>query len=272
MAIVVSGSPHMLWVPVETTGATVVVVGSVVSDGTDGVLSLNAAAGAFDTTGKDGTVATADIPLGVVVGLSTNPSTYSSTYKANYGTSIITSNANYTSDPNLGVEGGWGKGDKRLYAKIAAIGPDTIVRFPIFTTALGTAPTVGTVTTGSSTGVGCTTSAVTTTVANMSTAYFRSGANKGLYRITTTAHATVHTWTSPLPAAVAVGDTMLTVNLRSHGHTYFQLDATGCWIDGNAAPSTDFYGGIVTKLNLETPGKEYVDLKFGAFQFMPKLA
>ena len=112
------------------------------------MMVLNAstcAAGAFDTTGKDGTISTAGIPVGVVVGTNNATTLYSSTYLRNYITSIVTTNANYALE-RQGVEGPWGKGDKQAYVQIALITPLTIIRMPIFNAALGTAPTVVTCT------------------------------------------------------------------------------------------------------------------------------
>jgi hypothetical protein len=104
-------------------------------------------------------------------------------------------------------------------------------------------------------------------VASKTTAYCRSGANKGIYRVTSDTSTTVKTTASPFPAAIAVGDTFVHVNIKSFGHTTIQLDALGMFAlaEGDASHN---YGVNVIKLNLAEAGKEYVDFQFGAYQFL----
>lgn len=271
MARIVANPGPLMWVPVDTAAARTILVGSIVADGVDGVNTLGAAAGAFDTTGKDGTISTAGIPLGVVVGTNEEFEVYDSTYKVNKTVSVITSNANY-SRTRQGVEGPWGKGDKQAYVQIASILPTTLIRFPIYNAALGTAPTVATVTVAGATGVGCTTGAVeVATVAGHNSLYCRNGANMGLTRVVTSASDTTHTFTSPFPYGIVAGDKFVK-GPKSHGHSILQLDATSSWVDNAAACTSDYFHVIVQKLDMSVPGGEYVDIIFGAFAFMPKLA
>jgi len=274
MAEIVANPGPLMWVPVDSSGATTVYVGSIVTDGADGVKALGTAAGDFDTTGKDGTASTAGIPLGVVVGTNNAATLYSSTYKRNYVTSIITTNANYALE-RQGVEGPWGKGDKQAYVQIALITPLTVVRMPIYNAALGTAPTVATVAslaTGGATGVGCTTSAIEAApVANQNGIYFRTGKNAGIYRLVQTTSTTVHTFTSPFPYAIAVGDTCVRTP-KFFGTSFLQFDATSSWVNNGVAWGTDYFHTLVHKLDMSVAGQCFVDISFGAFAFMPKLA
>src|SRR5574343_10812 len=269
---VVDGSPHEVWVPVTSVGATTMYVGQLVQTGTDGVITMANASGVLDKSTKvnyAGTLVGTKIPFGVVTAVSAANPTYNSTYKRNSVTSVITSNANYTVDM-AGVEGGWSKGDKQAYVKVALITPQTILRAPIYLTSFGTAPTVATVASGaSSTGMGYTTAATIgfTSVAHKTTAYCRSGANKGIYRVTSDTSTTVKTCTSPFPYAIAVGDTFVHVNLKSFGHTTIALDSLGLFVLAEGDASNN-YGVNVINLDLSEAGNEYVDFQFGAYQFV----
>ena len=142
--------------------------------------------------------------------------------------------------------------------------------------AIKTAPTVVTVTsltTGGGTGVGCTTGSIdfTGTNDNMQSIYFRSGANAGTYRTTDSASATAHTWDVATRNAVAIGDTLVAVPLRTHGiSTVLFDDTTAMFIDCADAPvlaGTDRYLINVIRLDLATPGQEYAEFSFNPAHF-----
>lgn len=275
MEILNTDPGQRVWVPVAANAANTVYEGSIVTLGTDGVVALGQAAGAYDTTGKDGTPSTAGIPFGLVLGTSRRWESYNSTQKRDQITSIITTNANFypTGAEMAGLEGGWGM-DKQAYVYVERIFPHTILRAPIYFTSLGTAPTVNATTVGSATGVGYTTATFGfTSVQYNTSSYCRTGANRGIYRVTTNgAHATVFTFTSPWPAAVAVGDTFTHVNIRTHGTSRIQLDSTSSFVLGDAALTGDYFEADVVRLDLSEAGREYVNFRFGAFAFMPALA
>lgn len=270
MAQVIDGSPHSVWVPITAVGATTMYVGQIVQTGTDGILTINQASGIMDKGTKSdyaGTLAAAKIPFGVITALS-NP-TYDSTYKTNSQTSVITTHANYTASMTSCSEGQLGKrSEKQAMAKVALITPTTIIRAPIYLTNFGTAPTVCTVSTGSTTGMGYTVSATIgfTSVASMTTAYCRSGGNKGLYRVTSDTSTTVKTVTSPFPYDIAIGDTFTHVNFKPFGFTGIQLDSLGLFVLADTA-AANCYPCNVVSLNLEKAGAEYVDFMFCAQQF-----
>lgn len=264
---VVEGTPRLRWVPVEP--AEVIYMGSIVGVDTatplEGVQPIGAAAGASNTTNKD-------MPLGVVVGLNTTSANvaFSTTYNAEYGTqvaagSVYGSTTNYT-----GVEGQWAKGDRQLYAQIAEITPETVLQGPLYNAAVGTAPTLVTVSTASGgDGIGCTTGATeVATVANFSTIYARTGANQGIYRTLTSASQTAHTWLKAMPGDMAVGDTCVVVNgLRPYGPCYMQLDTEAVYIDTSAALTADYYIIDVVELDLSEAGSEHVKFRFNADNF-----
>jgi hypothetical protein len=270
MAQVIDGSPHEVWVPVTAVGATTIYMGQIVQTGTDGVITLGAASGIMDKSTKAdyaGTLAGAKVPFGIVTGLS-NPK-YDSTYKRNKITSVITSNANYVETGTPCAEGSLGsRAEKQAMVKVALITPSTIIRAPIYLTSFGTAPTASTVTTAGSTGMGYTVGATIgfTSVASMTTAYCRSGNNKGIYRVTSDTSTTVKTTASPFPFAVAVGDVMVHVNFKPFGFTGLQLDSLGLFALADTTAANCFPVNVVS-LNLKEAGKEYVDFMFCAQQF-----
>ena len=199
---VVENEIRTVWMPVHASDT--VYVGQIVGCGLatpadEGVLPIGAAAGASDTTGKA-------IPFGVVVGVNDYDPTFDTTYKALSGTQVL-SQANQLARSWRGVEGElWSKGDPQLFAQVAVIGPHTVIRGPIFNAAYGTAPSVRTVTTGSSDGLGFTASAADfTPVANNATHYCRTGANRGISRIGDDTSTTVTTNDKAFPYDIAVG-------------------------------------------------------------------
>lgn len=264
---VVQGSPQTIWVPVAAgdtiyTGSIVTVD---VASPQEGVLPLPVAAGASNTTNKD-------IPFGVVVGNNNVAGNiaYSSTQKAEYITAaaagaIYGATTNYQS-----VEGAWPKGDPRAMVEVAVINPSTVLRGSIYNAAVGTAPTVGTVTTASGgDGLDCVTGAVdVATVAQFSTLQVRSGANKGVARRLDSASDTTHTFDVAMKEDIAVGDTLVAINgLNKYGVSRMQIDAEALYVDCNAALTADYFIINVLRLDLSEAGKEYVEFQFNADNF-----
>ena len=276
MEIINVGEPaQRQWVPVAANSSNTLYEGQVVTMGTDGVIGIGQASGAWNTTSKT-TYPALEIPYGIVIGTSNRWEQYDTTVNTQKITSLTTSNANFypAGREMAGIEGGWGQ-DRQAYVYVERIFPWTVLKAPIYFTSLGTAPTVATVASGaSSTGMGYTTAATIgfTSIASLTTAFCRSGANKGMYRVTSDTSTTVKTVTSPFPFAIAVGDTFVHVNLKSFGTTRIQLDANAMFILGDAAVSSDYYQADVFRLSLAAPGKEYLSFRFGAFNFMPALA
>ena len=132
---------------------------------------------------------------------------------------------------------------------------------------------MGTVSVGDANGVSCTSSATDVSgIANLGTIYFRTGANKGVYRITDDASTTALTWDKATPNAVAAGDTLVRVNLRVGGISRVQFDSEATFIDCSAACTADYYGIIVVGLDLSRAGEEYVEFMFATDHFCPARA
>lgn len=261
---VVSANPHMVWAPIVDSDTCY--VGQLVDcQGAEGVAPLGAAAGAADTTAQV-------VPFGVVVGTNNKTPSFDSTYKAD---KIVEATPHGTTTEFTGVEGPLRVGGHtEAMVKIALITPETIIRGKIFNAAYGTAPTVGTVTTGSTTGKAATgTSALCDVagVAVLGTVYFRSGANQGIYRITDDTSTTALTWDKATPYDVAVNDTLVRINgLRPVGTSYMQTDSESTYIDCSAALTADYWVIEVVRLDLSTAGSEYVDFRFGMDHFCLK--
>lgn len=254
-----------VWVPIVDSDQ--VYVGQIVeSNANEGIAPVGAGAGADDTTGKV-------VPMGIVVGVNPYNESYDSTY--NLLTATDASPHGATTEFRS-VEGVWAKGDKQVLAEVALIFPSTVIAGPIYNAAYGTAPTVGTVTTGSTTGVAATCTGGASDVAGvagLATVYFRSGANQGSYRVTDDTSTTAVTWDKPTTYDVAVGDTLVRVNgLRPFGPSRAQFDSESLYVDCSAALTADYYGIDVIKLDLAEAGKEEVYFKFNADHFCLKRA
>ena len=263
----VHGSPQIIWVPVEP--GEVMYNGSIVAVNSsallEGVGPMPAAAGASNTTNLD-------VPFGVVVGNNNVEGNiqFSSTYNTEYITQVAAGTPYGSNTEYRGVDGPWKKGDPQAMVKIAVICPQTIIRGPLFNGAVGTAPTVVTVSTGSGgDGIGCTTDATDATiVATYGTINARSGANNGVRRTTTSNSSTVHTWLKAFKADMAVGDTAVVVNgVRPYGLARIQIDSEAQYIDVSAALSSDYFNIFVHKLELSEPGNEYVEFRFDGDNF-----
>ena len=261
--VIVEGSPRSLWVPIVDLDT--IYVGQIVAcQANEGIVPIGTASGANDTSQLN-------VPMGVVIGLNAKNPAYDSTYKAEK----ITDVSPHDNTVEYVLHGGKHPlGDRAAYAKVALITPNTVLRGPLFNAAFGTAMTLGTVTTGGSTGVSCTVNALEVAgVANLSTVYFRTGANRGVYRITDDASTTALTWDKATYADVAVGDTLVRVNgLRIFGPSRAQFDAEAMYINSAAALTADYYGVNVIALDLSESGKEHVDFMFNADHFCLKRA
>ena len=144
-------------------------------------------------------------------------------------------------------------------AKITLIIPGiTIVKAPIYNAAWGTALTTQTATTASSGGVTITAAndAITDIADDFATAYCRSGANRGHYRIVTTSTSTtVNTVVVPFPYAIAVGDVFVIASCRL-GVSGLDFPASADCIDGNNDMDA-FFDVYYHNINLEESGKEF---------------
>jgi len=264
---VVKNPVHVGWYPVDYTNSTAQTcyIGQIVVLGPTG--STNGVkpwviAGVADTT--------ADwIPFGVVIGTNNRTPLYNATYGAEYITSVRTQAAQVARDWT-GQEGMFSKGDPQALVQVAVLGPHTVLKGRIFNGAYGTAPTVATVTTGSSDGTGYTSSANEfTPVAYKATYYCRKGANAGLYRTSYDTSTTTKTFYGPnWPYDIAVGDQFVGSNLVL-GTTTGMLDSLGMWIENSAAVMTTNYIFMdVLELNLSTAGEEYAIFKLNTLQYL----
>lgn len=268
---VVHGSPQTIWCPIVDSDT--IYVGQLVkfAKGTEGIQPLPDASGAADTTNKN-------VVLGVCIGTNNKTPQYNSTYKTEYITDAtpLSSTTEF-----VGVEGPWAKGGKVAMAKVAIITPDTVIRGPIYNGAVGTAITEATVNEpGCAEAVGCTVDGIgwPNTVGDAhvgsSTIYFRTGANRGQYRIKDNDDSTNQTWDKPLYTAVASGDKLVAVNgLVPMGLARMALGTEALYIEGEDANSSeDYYAIIVHRLDLSESGKEYCEFRFCTCHFDPARA
>jgi hypothetical protein len=230
-----------------------------------GAAPMGVASGASDTTGEG-------IPFGIVVGSNDEVQTHDTTFNTFSATGVDTQAAQVAlATTRRGNKSTFGKGDPQRLVDVALVGPNTVIRSNIWSgTTSGAAMNVQTVTTGSADGASYTANA--TDVAGLdglSTAYCRTGANAGLYRITddtsTTAITVVNNRTFPYD--IAIGDTFVRTNLRTVGLCRAQFDTESIWINSDAAVTADYYSIIVLKLDLSKPGEEFVEFKFTTDHF-----
>lgn len=256
---------QILWAPVEP-GSTIYTGAIVTQDQSapgNGIITMPVAAGAANVTNLD-------VPWGVCVGNNNSAGNVVSASSHEY----ITAGAEATWHDNTtryqGVEGPWAKGDGGEYIAYIPITPETVLRGPIYNAAIGTAPTQVAVTTGSGTdGLDCTTAAIDfTPVADYGTLYFRTGNNKGIYRIIETTSTTVHTFTPACPADIAVGDELVAANMRFFGPSRAYIDSLGLYIDVSAALTTNYLMIDVLRLDLSEAGNEYVEFRFSPVNFI----
>lgn len=141
-------------------------------------------------------------------------------------------------------------------AEVCLITPTTLVRAPIYRTTPGTALLELAATTAVSAGTTFITSGFAAAVDGYSTAYCRSGLNRGEYRKVDGTGTTTQTFVIPWTYGVAIGDKFTVTNLVE-GNCHFDL--IGTYLNGleGAAALTNYYCAYVHELNLEESGKEY---------------
>lgn len=247
-----------MWVPLNSTSQ--VFVGSMVYDAADGVAVIGAAVGAVDTTNKR-------VPWGVVIGTSNDVPIFSSTSNSDTITGVITQAAQIAR-ANVGVEGPNPKGDLQAFARIALITPQTVLKASLYNATLGVAPTLQTVTTGSADGLSYTANATDVAgAADFATAYCRTGANAGLYRINDDTSTTAITNDRAFQQDIAVGDTFVRVPLRPQGLSRVQFDGNGLFILTSSGIGTNYWSINTLELNLTRAGGEYVIFTMNADHF-----
>jgi hypothetical protein len=256
---------QILWAPVlvSDTVYTGAIIGVDAATPLDGVYPMPVASGAGNLTNND-------CPMGVCIGNNnvTGNVVYSSTQNAEYITAGNEASAHDITTQFQGAEGPLGNDTFQMVA-YHPITAETVLRGPIFNAAVGTAPTVLTVTTGSgSDGLDFVSNAnESTTVANYATAYCRSGANAGTYRQIVNASSTSFQNTPAFKEDIAVGDTFVVVNLNRFGHSRCYIDAEGLYLDSNAEVSTNYHYIDVLRLDLSEAGNEYCEFRFNPICF-----
>jgi hypothetical protein len=274
---IVHGVPQTAWYPVINTDT--LYVGQLVKAKNEGVEPVAQASGIADSLYRKRTTAilaegstSNNIIFGLVIGTSNKTPSFSTTYNAEQITYASPNAAGVNTNTYTGVGGPWAKGDNIAYVKVAILDPTITLRSHLYqsSSVVGTAPTVGTVT-ASTSGQTVTTATVGVVgVASQSTLYFRSGNAAGAYRVTDDTSATVHTWDIPLSSTAAsaqVGDTIVKVNLRPVGQCRAQLSNEALWINSGASVTTNYFSVNVTRLDLSTAGKEYVDFKIDPIHY-----
>lgn len=257
-------TPPPQWCPL--TPSATVYMNSLVYESGEGVSAAPAASGAGDTTGNA-------YIAGVAIAHNRATPLYNTTYKEEYITDPGAADPHDGASVEFnGVEGPWSKGDAGNMAMVLVekIWPWTVLRAPLYATSVGTAPTLLTVTTGNANGLGMTTNATQfTPVADLCTAYCRTGANAGSYRISDDASTTVSTWDRALISDVAVGDTFVRAPYRHTGASYAQINATcGSFLDCAASPATNYYHIWVHRLDLSVAGEEFIEFSFDPVHIM----
>jgi len=253
-----SGNPQVFetWrhVDYSSAGATLYVGQLVKTDG-DGVNVIAVASGAPDASNDQNFD-------GVITGTNNLNPLFDATYKTQYITSVV-SQANQVARECAFMQGDVIGGEKAAMVKVAMITADTILEAPLYNAAYGTAPTVLTVTTGSTTGAGFTSNACQMTpVADKCTTYCRTGANAGLWRISKDTSTTVETNDLYWPYDIAIGDTFIRVPLVK-GWSYAYIDAAGMYIDVSATPATNYFLiNVLELVDFDQPGKERVRFRF----------
>lgn len=253
-----SGNPQVFetWMLVDYGSAgDTLYVGQLVLVTGDGVAPLGQASGAADASGDKQV-------FGVVTGTNNLTAVFDATYKSQSITSVV-SQANLVARECAFMQGDVVGGEKAAMVKVATITPDTILEGPLYATTYGTAPTVLTVTTGSTTGAGFTSNATQfTPVADMCTSYCRTGGNAGLWRVSKDTSTTVETNDLYFPYDIAVGDTFIRVPVKK-GVSYVQLDAESMFIDAAGTPATNYFViNVLELVDFDKPGKERVRFRF----------
>jgi hypothetical protein len=231
------------------------------------VLPLAVPAGAADTTNFQ-------IPAGVVVGINNRTPVYGATLKANSVTGVTTQATQLARDWALN-KGMYAIGDPQVLVDVAIIEPCSLIEGPIYNAAYGTAPTVVTDTGGADT-TGYTSAGTTgacdfTPVADYATIYCRTGANAGLYRVTSDTSTTAPAVTVGFPYDVAAGDTFVRVPVKQ-GYSRIYINGPGMYIDAALTPATNYFAVFVEKLDLSVAGSEKALFRFANIHFDPMRA
>jgi hypothetical protein len=252
---VMQGSYGLQWVPVTAANGSfdTLYVGQMVTSTADGVAPLGAPGAAGATISSLGI-------YGVVVGTNNRTPQFDSTYKAEKITSA-SPHAN-TTEFVLHGSGLAPVGDTLAMVLVDRVGPGTVIKAPIFNNVYGTAITVGTVTTASTTGAGFTCSAglgdfAGTVVTLRNTVYCRTGANRGVYRICDDTSNTVKTVDLYFPYDIAVGDTFVNVHLRPLGLCAAAFDGESTYLNAYTDTGTNYYNIEVLALDLSIAGQEH---------------
>jgi hypothetical protein len=255
------------WFPIDSVTAASLYMGQLVkcdSGSFNGMAPLVVAAGATDVTTVAKTI------TGIVVGFNNYPMTElnNSTYGAYMAS--VTSQASQIAIMKMGQFGALG--DPAPKVQVALLDGTIFVEAPIYNATYGVAPTLQTVTTGDTTGASMTVTpgADVATVAQLSTTYFRSGLNKGIYRVNLAASTTGHTFTMAFPYAIAAGDTCVILPYRL-GDSYVQINSTsdylGMCFNCAATPATDYFRVQVKELDFAEAGKERIICRFSPAHF-----
>lgn len=253
---IVSGSPGKYWDYVDCNDNSTYVtlyVGQAVKTGSDGVVNLSTASGAYDATGES-------MIVGVVLGTNLYKPSYSATSKSN---SITSENAHTnTTERRFGEGFHVRRGDKRAMVEVGIITTETVLRAKVYNSTIGTALTLLTVTTGSTDGTGFTSNATQhTPVADMACVYGLSGANAGVYAPTKNTSTTVHATELYFPSDIAIGDTFVGAPFRL-GNCLAYFDSNALFLDGSAALTTNYFGIRVVGFDLSNRANAWIDFMF----------
>jgi len=185
--------------------------------------------------------------FGLVSGVVDGSRTYNSTY---YGDSTTYTTTQATVAAN-------GPSEVEVTLIIPGI---TLFKGPIFNGAFGTALTEVTTTSASSGGTTITSTSGTITDIDdhYTTAYCRSGANRGQYRVVTNCGTNANVVTVPFKYGIAVGDKFV-LSAGKLGISRVYIGSTANYIDGNNT-HTNYYYMYCHTLNLEESGKEFAVL------------
>jgi len=189
-------------------------------------------------------------------GKNTTPGTsrYNATYKGDLITYDVTQATLVANDP-VGA----------AIAEVQLLTPNSLIRGPIVKDTIGTNPECKACTTGSSDGLTFVIPTIDTSVSMYSTAYCRTGANRGEYRVITSGAVATQTVVVPFTNDIAIDDTFCVTNVRQ-GLSRIDFDTQFQGIDSSAA-LTNFYVAIVHELNLEVAGQEYCTFRFSPQHF-----
>lgn len=264
---VIQGSPQIVWAPIKDTDT--LYIGQLVKcAGNEGVEPAGTASGAGDTTGKG-------YLYGIVVGTNNKTPLFNTTYRSDY---ITDATPKASTTTFTGVEGPWSKGTKEAMAQIAIITPCTVIRGDIWKNAVGVVLPAHSVA-ASNGHYGCATidstykhgySAVTQ---HYGTAYFRSGANTGAYRLLTGSSTLGLYFDKALYASASNDDKVIVVKgLRTNGYSKMFVDTESMFISNSITSTVNYYVVDVLRLDLRESGHEFCDFMFSPMHFDPKRA